>query len=121
MYEKLFIPAQNSVCNTIKYWMENYWFDFKESKELLDTLMRFIKVNMESQPKLAAQLTRVYDKKSTGQDDNYAAQVNPQQCPKPIYTNVKGKSIRRDPSEAITRLSRTGSVMKVIAVYDPQK
>jgi hypothetical protein len=50
------------VCNTLKNWIENYWFDFQDDKALLDKLIDFVefvsKHNVKLVSVIKAPLTR---------------------------------------------------------------
>jgi hypothetical protein len=46
-------PVQLRVCNTVKIWIEQYWFDFQENKALLDQLNEFIDYVKKQNEKLA--------------------------------------------------------------------
>jgi len=89
------LPVRLRVVNTIKYWMENYWFDFSEDPKLAQLLQHVVNDKMSSQPKLQKQLTRVLERKLSGQDTDITEkkQLN---CPKPIYAK---KSITRKTSQ----------------------
>ena len=49
--------------NTIKYWIENYWFDFSDDERRKQQLTTFVNETIKDQPKLQKQLTRVLERK----------------------------------------------------------
>ena len=46
-------PIQLRVCNTVKTWVENYWFDFSDDKLLLEKLTDFVELIKRHNEKLS--------------------------------------------------------------------
>ena len=60
-------PIRLRVCNTLKYWLDNFWFDFLDNQQLCDRMFEFVttKVVKES-PKMSDQLNKLIDRKRRG-------------------------------------------------------
>jgi len=107
------LPIRLRVVNTIKYWMENYWFDFTEDQKLCQRLQHLVNDRMSSQPKLQKQLTRALERKLSGQDTDIL-EKKPVNCPKPIYTKkTLARKASATPSDSPTpKMQRQQSMMK---------
>lgn len=57
------LPVRLRIVNSIKYWMEKFWFDFSEDRNLLNKLQVLVNNTMSTQAKLQKQLTRVLERK----------------------------------------------------------
>jgi len=108
------LPGRLRIINTLKYWMEKFWFDFSEDKALLQRLQTLVNNTMSSQAKLQKQLTRVLERKLSGQDAE-AMEKRVVPAPKPIYEKKKllqQTLIRKGSTPDALKLSRSPSTVK---------
>jgi hypothetical protein len=100
-------PIQLRVCNTLKYWIENYWFDFEE-KSLLDKLLEFVEFMRTNNEKLANVVRVPLNRKINGQDAKDSVipdkKVN-QPRPKPLIPKIIVSERSKRPSNSTSDAS----------------
>ncbi|KAI3633678.1 hypothetical protein MIR68_008625 [Amoeboaphelidium protococcarum] len=102
-------PVQLRVCNTVKNWIENYWFDFQDDKNLLDKLNEFINYVRTHNEKLANVIRMPLARKMNGKEESLTTTVVVAEKktalprPKPIIP----KAIAKRTSNAAQDLSNT--------------
>jgi len=60
-------PIRLRVCNTLKYWMDNFWFDFLDNQLIYDRAFEFVTTKvLKDSPKMSEQLSKLMDRKRRG-------------------------------------------------------
>eukprot|EP01117_Protostelium_nocturnum_P010367 TRINITY_DN372_c0_g2_i1.p1 TRINITY_DN372_c0_g2~~TRINITY_DN372_c0_g2_i1.p1 ORF type:complete len:524 (+),score=206.53 TRINITY_DN372_c0_g2_i1:219-1790(+) len=78
------------VWHVLKYWIENFFFDFEEEKQLLDQLVSFVNEEMvKDMGKTGVALSTLLEKKMTGKVDG--KQVLLSNPPPPLLPSTTGK------------------------------
>lgn len=86
-------PLQLRICNLVKTWIENYWFDFQENKQLQKQLEDLIQIVKNADDKLAKIVSIVYEKKLNRLEDSPNDNMKKSRPipPKPILPKVLAK------------------------------
>jgi len=113
-------PIRLRVCNTLKYWIDNYWFDFMEDQTLFDKAFDFVNNTVaKDTPKMTEQLTRLMERKRRGSDVVTVQRKDPNQ-PKPVYPKNTRKPSTPDfkGTETLTREQRGVSILGIDRFYN---
>ena len=76
-------PIQLRVCNLLKTWIENYWYDFQDNKALQDQLNEFIQMARSYNEKLAQVVRLPFQRKLNNPSEVQERKVSSAPRPKP--------------------------------------
>lgn len=88
-------PIQLRVANTLKYWIENYWEDFKKDQALLERLIEFMDLIKLKTEKLYTIVNSALSKKQSGQENKEKDREEKLKNATPAPKALVPKSIKR--------------------------